>query len=104
MFSARDTVNRHFRVELEIVEQFRRDQKVLACALATGNIDHSLMHHALVARIHTLIDLIHDAERGAGKVLEGHEVKDRRDSTLTTGLTMRVEDGEGFAFTTGFVS
>lgn len=56
------------------------------------------MHEPLIARIHTLVDFVDDAEGRAREGLEGHEVEDRGDGALAAGLAVGVEDGEGFVF------
>ena len=48
------------------------------------------MHKTFVARIHALVDLVDDAEGGAGEGLEGHEVEDCGDGALAAGLAVRV--------------
>lgn len=72
MLAARYTVNFHLRVELEIIEQFRRDQEVLAGTLAAGDINHTLMYHPFIARVHALVDFIYDTEGRSRKVLKRH--------------------------------
>ncbi len=72
VFTARDAMDLHARMKLETVQQLRGDQEVLTAAcvgaviaspvVAAGDIDHAFVHDALVARIHPLIDLIHDPE------------------------------------------
>ena len=88
VLTARDTMNLHLLMELQVIEQLRRDQEILACTLGTCNVHHALVNHALVAWVHTLIDLVHNTERRARKTLERHEVEDCRDGTFTTGLAV----------------
>ena len=56
------------------------------------------MHQALVARIHALVDLVDDAEGRAGQGLQGHEVEDGGDGAFAAGLSVGVEEGQGFRF------
>jgi hypothetical protein len=56
------------------------------------------VHHALVARIHALVDLVYHAEGRAREGLQGHEVEDGRDGALAAGLPVLVEELEGFVF------
>ena len=76
MLAARDTVDLHLRVKLQVIEQLRRDEEVLTCTLAACDIDHAFVYHAFVTGIHALIDLVHDAERRASEILESHEIED----------------------------
>lgn len=76
VFAARDAVHFHLGVEFQVVEQLGRHKEVLARALAARNVDHALVHHALVARVHALIDLVDDAEWRARKLLQRHEIED----------------------------
>lgn len=76
MLATRDTMHRHLGVKLEAVEQLGCNEEVLACALAAGDVDHAAVHHAFVARVHALVDLVDNAEGGAGEVLQRHEVED----------------------------
>jgi hypothetical protein len=46
------------------------------------------VHHAFVTRVHALVDFIDDAEWRLGKVLQGHEIKDRGNGALATGLAV----------------
>ncbi len=104
MFAAIDDVNLHLGMELQARQKLRCDEEILTCALLAGDVDHTLVHHALVAWIHTLIDLIDNPEWCLRKVLEGHEVEDCRDGALTARLAVRVEDGHGLAFAEVIVS
>lgn len=61
------------------------------------------MYHPLVPRIHTLVDLVYDAERRARERLERHQVENGRDGALAAGLTVCVEDLKCFVFA-GLVS
>lgn len=83
-------MNLHLRMEFQITKQLRRDEEVLARALATRNVHHTLVYHAFVAGVHTLIDFVDDAEGGASEVLQGHEVEDCGDGALAAGLALRV--------------
>lgn len=99
MLAARDAMDLHLGMELEVVEEFGRDEEVLAGVLLARNVDHAFVHHALVARVHALVDFVDDAERGPREVLERHEVEDGRHGALAARLPVRVEDGKGFVFT-----
>lgn len=58
---------------------------------SAGNLHHALMHHALVARVHALVDLVDDTEGRLGHGLQGHEVENGGDGSLATGLPVGVE-------------
>ena len=57
-----------------------------------SDFNHAFVYHALVARVHALIDLIDDAEWCAGHGLKGHEIEDGRDGTFASGLALCVEN------------
>lgn len=69
MLTRVDDMNFHFRVELEACQELGCNEEVLTCALLAGNVYHALMHHAFIARVHALVDLVDNAEGGLGKVL-----------------------------------
>lgn len=48
------------------MQQLRRDEEVLGGMFLTGDVDHSGVHHALVAGVHALVYFVDDAEGGAG--------------------------------------
>ena len=98
MFSTGDAEHAHALVVIEAREELGGDEEVLAGMFAAGDLDHAVMDHALVARIHTLVDLIYDAERCLCHRLERHEVEDGGDCTLATGLAVLVELLEGLIF------
>jgi hypothetical protein len=99
VLAAGDAENTHLGVVTEAGEEFGCDEEVLAGVLATGNLDHAFVNHALVARVHALVDLVDDAEGGLGHGLEGHEVEDGGDGAFATGLAMGGELLERFVFT-----
>jgi len=90
MFATVNYMHRHLLVKFEAGEEFGCHEKVLACPFLTCDIDHALVHHALIARIHALIDLVDDAEGRLREVLERHEVEYCRDGALAAGLAVRV--------------
>ena len=98
MLTTRDTMSLHLGMKLQITQKLRRNEEVLARVFLTGDIDHALVHHALVARVHALVDFVDDAEGRAREVLQRHEVEDGRDGALAARLALRVEDGKGFVF------
>jgi hypothetical protein len=59
--------------------------------LATGNLDHALVYHALVAGVHALVNLVDDAEGRLGEGLEGHEEEDGGNGAFAAGLAVGVE-------------
>lgn len=63
-----------------------------------GDVNHAGVDHALVARVHALVDLVDDAERRTCEGLQRHEVEDCGHSPLAAGLPVRVQNGEGFRF------
>jgi len=78
-------------------EEFRCDEKVLTCVFVASDFNHTFMNHTLVSRIHALVDLVDDAEWRLRKRLERHQIKYSGDRSLTTGLTVLVENLETFA-------
>jgi len=97
MLSAVDNMRFHQSVIPQACEQFGCDEKILTCVFIASDFNHTLVNHALISRIHTLVNLIDNAEWGLCEGLEGHQVKDSRDRSLTTRLTVLVEDLEAFA-------
>lgn len=99
MFTAINDVNGHLGVELQARQELRCDQEVLAGALLAGDVDHALVHHALVTRVHALVDFVDNAEGCLGEILECHEVEDCRYGALAARLAVGVEDGHGLVVT-----
>ena len=120
MFATDDTQYPHTRFVDQSTEKLGCDQEVLTApasphlivalalvvvgvggggvALGTGDVHQALMHHAFIARVHTLVDFVDDAEWRGGEGLERHEVEDGTDCSFATGLAVRVEEGEAFVF------
>lgn len=90
MLAGSDAQDVHSFVVSQAREEFRRDQEVLRCVLAAGDLHHTLVHHALIARVHTLIDFVDDAERSLGHRLQGHQIENRRNGALAARLSMLV--------------
>jgi hypothetical protein len=103
VYAAGNAQDSHVVVVRQAREKLWRDEKVLACMLFTCNLDHSLVHHAFVARVHTLVDLIDNTEGSLRHGLQGHDVKHCRYSTLTTRLAMLVEQLKLFIGTAQFL-
>lgn len=100
----------------EVVQELRRDEEVLAGVLRAGDLYHTGMYEPicrvsmmclskplelhvsipLVARIHSLVDLVDYSERCSGHTLQSHEVENRRHSTLAARLTVVVQHAELF--------
>ena len=64
MLATSNTQDAHLGVVPEASQQLGRDEEVLARVLAAGNLDHALVDHAFVPRVHALVDFVDDAERG----------------------------------------
>lgn len=60
----RDDERPHPTMVLEAWKELGRDEEVLARVLVARDLDHATVHHALVPRVHALVDLVDDAERG----------------------------------------
>ena len=103
VLSARYAKDTHALVVFEAREQLGSDEEVLAGVLSTGDLDHALVHHPLVAWIHSLVDLVNHSERCLGHGLEGHQVEYRRHGALPAGLAVLVQLLKGFVFPVGFV-
>jgi hypothetical protein len=101
MFARIDNMYLHLGMKLEASQEFGCDKEILTCTLLASNVDHALMHHAFIARVHTLVDLVDDTERRLGEILESHKVENGGDGALATGLAVRVENAEGLVFTVG---
>ncbi len=86
-----DAEDAHALVVAQAGEQLGRDEEVLARVLAAGDLDHALVHHALVARVHALVDLVDDAERRLRHRLQRHQVEDRRHRPLPARLPVLVQ-------------
>ena len=96
MLSTVNAMDLHTLIISKIGQQFRCDEEVLARVFFTCNVDHSLVNHTLVAWVHTLVDFIDNTERCSCKRLQRHEVEDRRDGSLSSGLTMLIEELKAF--------
>lgn len=55
----------------------------------------------LIPRVHALVDLVDYSEWCSSKTLQRQEVENGGDSSLTTGLAMRVENTKLFALSVG---
>lgn len=98
MRTTRNAQDPHAPIVSQAREQLRRDEEVLARILLARDFHHAFVHQTLVAGIHALVDLVDDAEGCAGERLQGHEVEDGGDGTFAAGLTVGVEELEGFVF------
>lgn len=99
MLTACDTQHPHLGIVPQPGQEFGRDEEILRSMLPTGDLDHAFVHHAFVARVHSLINLINDAEGGLGQALQGHEVEDGRDGAFAARLAVGIELLELFGFT-----
>lgn len=104
MLTTRDAQDAHLRIVTQAREELGGDEEVLAGVLATGDLDHALVHHALVAGVHTLVDLVDDAEWRLGHGLESHEVEDGGDGAFAAGLTVGVQLLKSLIFTMIMIS
>lgn len=86
-----DAEDAHALVVAQAGEQLGRDEEVLRRVLAAGDLDHALVHHALVARVHALVDLVDDAERRLRHRLQRHQVEDGRHGALAARLAVLVQ-------------
>lgn len=93
-----DAENAHARVVPQTSEQLGCNEEVLRRVLTARDLDHALVHHALVARVHTLVDLVNHAERRLRHGLESHQVEDGGNSALATRLAVLVKLLEGLVF------
>lgn len=91
MFAGGYAEDAHALVVAETREQLGGDEEVLRGVLAAGDLDHTLVHHALVARVHALVDLVDDAERRLRHALQRHQVEDGRHGPLPARLPVLVE-------------
>ena len=91
MLAAGDTQDLHALVVPQAGEQLGCDKEVLRRVLVARDLDHALMHHALVARVHALVDLVDDAEWRLRHGLERHEVENGGHGALAAGLAVLVE-------------
>lgn len=62
MLSARNAEHPHLGIVAQACKQLGGDEEVLAGVLPAGNLNHALVDHAFVARVHTLVDLVDHAE------------------------------------------
>lgn len=92
MLSASDTMDLHPLVVPKVGEKFRGDEEVLTSMFFASDLDHSLVHHTLVAGIHALVDFVDDTERCPREGLKGHKIEDRRHRSLAARLSMLVQD------------
>lgn len=76
MFATRNAQHPHLGIITQSRQKLGCDEEVLRCVLAAGNLHHTLVDHAFVSGVHTLIDLINDAEGGLSHRLKSHEVED----------------------------
>lgn len=91
IFTTGDAQDSHAFIIPQTGQELGRDQEVLTRVFAAGDLNHALVDHTLVARVHALVDLVHDAERGLCHRLQRHEVEDSGYSTLATGLAVLVQ-------------
>lgn len=91
VLATRDAQDLHALVVPQAGEQLRRDEEVLRRVLVASDLDHALVHHALVARVHALIYLVDHAEGSLSHRLERHEVEDGGYGALAAGLAVLVE-------------
>jgi len=98
MLATGNAQHAHSAIVLEAVQQLGGDEEVLRSMFLAGDVNDAGVDHALVARVHALVDLVDDAERRAREGLQRHEVEDCGHSPLASGLPVRVQDGEGFRF------
>lgn len=66
--ATRNTQDLHMSIIPQSRQQLRRDEEILARMLLTRDLDHAFVDHALVARVHALVDFVDDAE---GRPREG---------------------------------
>ena len=66
ILSRSDTMHLHIRVILQIRQKLGRDEEILWRVFWASDIHHAWMHHTFVARVHSLVDLVDDAEGCAG--------------------------------------
>ncbi len=92
MLATGNAQHAHPTIIFEAVQQLGRDEEVLRSMFLAGDVDHAGVNHALVARVHALVDLVDDAEGGPRQGLQSHEVEDCRHGPLAAGLPVRVED------------
>lgn len=98
MLAGGDAEDAHAGVVAQAGEELGGDEEVLGGVLAAGDLDHALVDHALVARVHALVDLVDDAERRLRHRLQRHQVEDRRDGPLPARLPVLVQLLEGLVF------
>ena len=98
VFTTHNTKHLHTAIVFETGQQLGRDEEVLTGVLFAGDIDHALVHHALVARVHSLVDFVDEAEGRLCQRLKGHEVEDGRHRTLTTRLAIMIQTLERIVF------
>jgi len=81
----------HALVITQPCQELGRDQEVLRCVLSARDLDHTFVNHTLVARVHTLVDLINDSERCLGHGLQCHQIEDGRHRAFAARLSMLVK-------------
>lgn len=101
MLAACNAEDAHLGVIAQTREELRGDEEVLARVFATCDLYHTLVNHAFVAGVHSLVDLVDDAERGLGHGLESHEEEDCRHGTFTARLAVRCELLKSLVLTAG---
>lgn len=53
-----DSQDLHVGVVVQASEELRRDEEVLPCRIVARHIDHLVVHAALGALVHALVDLV----------------------------------------------
>jgi predicted HAD superfamily Cof-like phosphohydrolase len=64
---------------------FWEEGEVLGESRPTGAVDDLLEDHALVPRVHALVDLVHQTEGAVGDVLQRYQIQHRRHRALLGG-------------------
>lgn len=97
VLAAGNAKHAHLGVVPQAGEELRSDEKVLARVFAARNLHHALVHHALVAGVHALVDLVDDAKGRLRERLQRHEEEDGGHGALAAGLAVGGELLESFA-------
>lgn len=83
-----DAEDLHALVIEKVGQQLGRDEEVLARVGLAGDVDERVVHRALGAGVHALVDLVDEREGRACVLRQAHEVQDRRERTFLGGRSV----------------
>ena len=84
-----DAENPHALMIVEVGQELRRDKEILSAVGLTCDFDQRVVHCALSALVHALVDLVDEGERSACFLSETHEVEYGGQRTFLEGVVSK---------------